>query len=213
MQIARQISPLFRLVGALRRNPSTTIASVRHMGVCSELIHTVPGGDTVVDINKLSSPFVNKYVNQWKSHFRFLQSLSFNDYLAKEFGNEKEKQIGENEYVMRPFNVSEKQTITFKEIVVHFGECYRLMGYFTKETVGAWKHFLLEVGEQHPNEPFIEFHFFCSDENIPYFFRLDNKTKIVTYYQADPAKLEHEKAFYILPDDDEVFLLISLTTI
>jgi hypothetical protein len=197
MQTFRFVSPLLRTVARPAKFLKTSVGNVRNMGIRSEMIHFVPCGDTIVDITKLSKKFVDTYVNVNESHFCFLQSLSYNDWVAKVGLKET---IG-NTTITRSANVLEKKSITFDEMQL-LGDNYCLMGYYVKETLAAWKDFLLEVGDQYPNEPFIEFHFYSENFHVPYFFQLDNKTKVMTHY-CGQLNLEQKIAFYKIPEENE----------
>lgn len=55
----------------------------------------------------------------------------------------------------------------------------RIYGYLTNTHVKVWECFLTEILEQNPRQKKIEFHFYCSERGIAFYFKAErNKDKI-----------------------------------
>lgn len=55
----------------------------------------------------------------------------------------------------------------------------RIYGYLTNTHVKVWECFLTEILEQNPRQKMIEFHFYCSERGVAFYFKAErNKDKI-----------------------------------
>ena len=82
--------------------------------------------------------------------------------------------------------------------------CSKIYGYFYDEEIEFWKTYLQEISFQNKNLLNIEFHLFCSDENVPYIIGLfDGKFKIVSAEENNPRWINVENCNQILSDNED----------
>lgn len=63
------------------------------------------------------------------------------------------------------------------DIFMSIHDSAKIYGYLNPYTVYLWRLFMLNVIQQNPTIETLEFHFFCLDEEMPYYFRVDKLVK------------------------------------
>ena len=95
---------------------------------------------------------------------------------------------------------------TLEEIKDQCCKTAKIYGYLNKTELTAWKNLLLSIAEQLPNENRIEFHFYCSDYGIPYYFQFVRKGRSAETFLhvGSPEHVVYTKLKGVLDEDGEI---------
>jgi len=96
----------------------------------------------------------------------------------------------------------ERSIFTLQEIKYQCYKTARIFGYLNQQETSYWKNLLLSIAHQLPEENIIEFHFFCIDYNIPYYFQYDRQKKKTLLHIGSPDHVIYTKLNGILNEDD-----------
>jgi hypothetical protein len=146
------------------------------MGIWSECIYVYPG-DEIVDLSK-----INKKALEQLSHSGF-----FNKYLD----------------CSNPTEDKNLSKVSLEEIK---SECYdtaKIYGYLDENELNGWNEFLIGLSKQIPNKN-IEFHFYCSDEKLPYYFQYNHEDQIVYLYKGQRNHICYFDANYEYDENNNI---------
>jgi hypothetical protein len=91
------------------------------------------------------------------------------------------------------------------EFIKLFTESSNIWGYIQKdkEIKKDWDIFLKSISSQNPTYKHIQFHFYCSDDNVPFYIQYDrsrNVTELIWFFS-------NEQAFNDIIDEAEDFVI------
>jgi hypothetical protein len=102
-----------------------------------------------------------------------------------------------------------QESFTLQNLMDSIHDMAKIWGYLDVSLLTAWVKFMKFIRSQNPDAPIIQFHFFCRDEDIPFYFEC-RQDGSCWFFQYSPKQfLEHfsQKEYYPVedvaePDDD-----------
>jgi hypothetical protein len=103
------------------------------------------------------------------------------------------------------------ESFTLQNLMDSIHDMAKIWGYLDVSLLTAWVKFMKFIRSQNPDAPIIQFHFFCRDEDIPFYFEC-RQDGSCWFFQYSPKQfLEHfsQKEYYPvenvaeLSDDEE----------
>jgi hypothetical protein len=103
-----------------------------------------------------------------------------------------------------------QESFTLQNLMDSIHDMAKIWGYLDVSLLTAWVKFMNFIRSQNPDAPIIQFHFFCRDEDIPFYFEC-RQDGSCWFFQYSPKQfLEHfsQKEYYPVeyaaePDDDK----------
>ena len=104
-----------------------------------------------------------------------------------------------------------QESFTLQNLMDSIHDMAKIWGYLDVSLLTAWVKFMKFIRSQNPDAPIIQFHFFCRDEDIPFYFEC-RQDGSCWFFQYSPKQfLEHfsQKEYYPvenvaeLSDDEE----------
>jgi hypothetical protein len=96
-----------------------------------------------------------------------------------------------------------QESFTLQNLMDSIHDMAKIWGYFDVSLLTAWVKFMKFIRSKNPDAPIIQFHFFCRDEDIPFYFEC-RQDGSCWFFQYSPEQfLEHfsQKEYY--PNVDE----------
>lgn len=88
------------------------------------------------------------------------------------------------------------ESITLEEFAHYFSDTAQIYGYLDSKSITTWNMLLFGILRQNPEVPYIQLHFYCSDIQRAFYFKVDLSAQVHVIMQSEEIK-EFDKETYI----------------
>ena len=153
------------------------------MGICSEPIGIDAENDDMIKVT------IDINLFQDDTHYNECYSSIYNNF---------------NQKIKNKFGTNLLTVPQFNELIKEYGlNSYKIYGYFTTERINPIRDFLKNIIDQNEGLKEVTYHWYCSDENVPYYFEYvkENDDYKFGVYTGNRHHVAYTKVVY--PGDDE----------